>query len=303
MNNISLDSIIAFVATVETGSFSAAARSINKSQSSVSSLIANLEIDWNVTLFNRDGKYPVLTDEGQELLEHAKLIVNRVHNMSNTASILSGNFEKRLRIVNDEILPSPYQFDILASFEKANPDVSLSFDFASPLVALKRLIDNEVDVAIGSFTNNPYINQLSTNIIGHLDYVTVVSPDHPLAELGKVERYHLESYRQLALSGKDDLHYLVNNPRSSQVWDSNSYCLLIQGAVLGVGWTSVPFLLVKDEVEEGKLKVLEINDISTNVITPYYMVTRKDYFMTKACIWLMKELTQQMSILNTICHK
>ena len=138
------------------------------------------------------------------------------------------------------------------------------------------------------------------HVIGHLDYVTVASPKHPLAQQESIELHHLESHRQLALSGKNNLHNLSMEPRSSKVWDSNSYCLLIQGAVLGVGWTSVPYLLVKSEIERGLLKVLDLGKITSNVITPYYLATRKDYFMTKACKWLMKELTEQMDIAKNL---
>ncbi len=70
----SLDQLDSFVAATETGSFSAA-RKHGKAQS-----IANLEIDLNVQLFDRNGKYPTLTDDGEILLREAKTILMRCSN-------------------------------------------------------------------------------------------------------------------------------------------------------------------------------------------------------------------------------
>lgn len=58
----SLEHFKALLATAETGSFSAAARRLGKAQSVVSAAIANLEIDLGLALFDRSGRYPVLTE-------------------------------------------------------------------------------------------------------------------------------------------------------------------------------------------------------------------------------------------------
>ena len=50
-----------FVYAVELGSFSASARELGKVQSAVSQGIHNLEIDFNVQLFDRSTRKPTLT--------------------------------------------------------------------------------------------------------------------------------------------------------------------------------------------------------------------------------------------------
>ena len=47
------EALTAFVEAVDSGSFSAAARRLRKSQSTISTAIANLEADLGVTLFDR----------------------------------------------------------------------------------------------------------------------------------------------------------------------------------------------------------------------------------------------------------
>jgi len=54
--NINQEQLLMFQAVIETGSFSAAARKLGKVPSAVSMSIANLEIDLDLTLFDRKGR-------------------------------------------------------------------------------------------------------------------------------------------------------------------------------------------------------------------------------------------------------
>ncbi len=62
------ESLEAFVQTVSSGSFSAAARALGKSQSTISTAIAGLEDDLGFKLFDRSGRQPILTDQGRGAL-------------------------------------------------------------------------------------------------------------------------------------------------------------------------------------------------------------------------------------------
>ena len=66
--HLSPESLEAFVQAVSLGSFSAAARKLGKSQSTVSEAIARLEIDLGLELFDRSGRQPQLTEAGRTLL-------------------------------------------------------------------------------------------------------------------------------------------------------------------------------------------------------------------------------------------
>ena len=68
MDLISLDRLRAFLAAVERGSFSAAARQLGRAQSAVSEAVSGLEAQLGVVLFDRMGRYPRLTPEGTVLL-------------------------------------------------------------------------------------------------------------------------------------------------------------------------------------------------------------------------------------------
>ncbi len=65
---LNIEQLVAFVAAAEQGSFSAAARHLGKTQSSVRIGVNNLEIELGVTLFHPTTTSPKLTPPGDPML-------------------------------------------------------------------------------------------------------------------------------------------------------------------------------------------------------------------------------------------
>jgi DNA-binding transcriptional LysR family regulator len=98
MMRYSLDQLEIFVLATQTGGFSAAARKIGKTQSTVSSAIANLEADWGVQLFDRGSRLAVLTPAGQALLTQTKAILERCKVLEGHARSLNLGMETELTL-------------------------------------------------------------------------------------------------------------------------------------------------------------------------------------------------------------
>ncbi|MBC7608342.1 MAG: LysR family transcriptional regulator, partial [Polaromonas sp.] len=69
------EALTAFAEAATLGSFSAAARKLGKGQSTVSSAIANLEVDLGLTLFDRSSRKPALTAHGKVMLRRVQDIL------------------------------------------------------------------------------------------------------------------------------------------------------------------------------------------------------------------------------------
>lgn len=82
---ITLDQLRVFIAVVEEGSFTAAAKKLRRVQSAISYSVANLERLLEVPLFDRAGRLPVLTDAGRALLEDAREVDHRVEKLVDRA--------------------------------------------------------------------------------------------------------------------------------------------------------------------------------------------------------------------------
>ena len=105
LDAVTLDQMRAFVAIAETGSFRAAAGRLSRVQSAVSHAIGNLEAQLGVTLFDRSGRRPTLTPEGQALLADVRAILLKVDAMRGRARGLGEGLELGLAIALDPQFP------------------------------------------------------------------------------------------------------------------------------------------------------------------------------------------------------
>ena len=64
---------MAFIKTVELGSFTKAAEILNYSQSGISRMISDLEKEWNVSLLERGRAGVSLTSDGLRILPYVKM--------------------------------------------------------------------------------------------------------------------------------------------------------------------------------------------------------------------------------------
>ena len=75
--SLTKDAIQVFLAVLDKGSFSAAARSIGRVPSAVSMTIANLEADLNLELFDRRGREPLPTTAARALEAKARFMLQQ----------------------------------------------------------------------------------------------------------------------------------------------------------------------------------------------------------------------------------
>ena len=87
--NFSSDNIELFLAVLDRGSFSAAARSLRRVPSAVSMGIANMEAELGSLLFDRSHREPVPTPQALALAPHARLIADQLKQLQNHAIELS----------------------------------------------------------------------------------------------------------------------------------------------------------------------------------------------------------------------
>lgn len=70
--------VLAFVAIVETGSFTLAAKRLNLTQSAISHSLRSLEDSLSVRLLDRKGKSHSLTRSGEVFLKHSRAVLSEL---------------------------------------------------------------------------------------------------------------------------------------------------------------------------------------------------------------------------------
>jgi DNA-binding transcriptional LysR family regulator len=114
-----------FVAAVDEGSFSAAGRKLGKTQSVITQMIANVERQLGLKLFDRTARKPVIVGHGESLLADARLIVGDVDRLKARARSLVSGLESELSIVVDVMFPEASVTRAVGAFAKAFPDTAL----------------------------------------------------------------------------------------------------------------------------------------------------------------------------------
>ena len=88
----------AFLKTVETGNITKAALELSYSQSSVSKMIADLEKEWDIILFDRGKNGVSLTSDGKALLPAIRSLLASYENLNEQVSELSGLTAGTIRV-------------------------------------------------------------------------------------------------------------------------------------------------------------------------------------------------------------
>ncbi len=135
----------AFLATVEEGSLSAAARALGSTQPTLGRQVSALEQELGVTLFERIGRSMQLTAAGAELLDHVRAMGEAASRISLTASGQSQAVEGRVKITASDLMASVTLPPIIAELTRRAPRLQIEVIAANEIQDILR---READIAI-----------------------------------------------------------------------------------------------------------------------------------------------------------
>src|SRR5882757_4710452 len=123
MESLTLDQIQILLTVVDQGSFSKAAKKLNRAQSAVTYGIQKLEAQIGLPLFDRTAYRPSLTEAGRTLLLRARRIAEETNAFRDTARSLASGLEAELTIVVESMFPMPAVVEALRAFTAQFPSV------------------------------------------------------------------------------------------------------------------------------------------------------------------------------------
>jgi DNA-binding transcriptional LysR family regulator len=299
-DDFSLDQIRAFIASVEEGSFSAAARRLGCAQSAVSDLIRRLEEETGVQLFSRATRSPTLTMAGKLLLVDAKAIAEAANKLNSHARGMAQGVEPELCVVVDVYFPFSIIAEASKDFREAFPDVALRLYVEVLGGALEPVLKGRAGFAVvGGEALGP--SSVVAERICDIELVPVAAPHHPLARLeGRIPCDVLARHQQLVLTertmvatGRD------HNVLSPMTWRLSD--LFVKNSLLlnGLGWGFVPRHAVECDIDEGRLKVLSVEDHApADLLITMSAVYRADAPPGPAGRWMIDKLQSAAKVVN-----
>ncbi|MGE3174255.1 MAG: LysR substrate-binding domain-containing protein [Planctomycetota bacterium] len=257
MKRPSLRQIEFFVALADQLNFRQAADRCGVSQPAFSAQIQSLEALLGVTLFERDSRRVVPTAIGQELLQHAREILQRTDDMLEQARASAGPLRGTLRLgtiptVGPYLLPK-----VLPALQASHPELHLVVHEDLTGHLLPMLDRGELDVLLLAIDVD--LGDLPTLPLFSDPFLLAVPKGHQFAKAEQAELAMLPSCDLLLLEDghclRDQLKQLCdkNGGRERTDFRASSLGTIMQMVAGNQGLTLVPELAVEREVHDDKV--------------------------------------------------
>jgi DNA-binding transcriptional LysR family regulator len=289
------DQLRIFLTVVETGSFAAAGRKLNRATSVISYGIANLEAQLGLTLFEREGtRKPVLTPAGKSLLAEAHEIAHGMDSLRAKVKGLMQGLEPEVSVAVDVMWPSAWLGSVLKAFAREYPTVTLRLHVEALGGIAERVLDGRAAIGI----SGPLAIEMEgveRVRLGSVPLVPVAAPDHPLAK-GRLKPGAGRDHIQLVLTDRSPLtagrDFSVFSDRTWRLADLGAKHQLLRE---GIGWGGMPVPLIEADLIAGTLVKLDMPDRAE---IPYHFegMYRADAPPGPAARWLLEEFARAAGV-------
>lgn len=257
--------VAVFLAVMDTGSFSAAARQLGRVPSAISMAIANLEAELALELFDRSGREPKPTAQALALEPQARLLIAQLQQLNTQALELSQGLETRLTLVIAPELQSTPWVRPLQVLAREYPSLEVQVITAPQTDALRLLHDGGAQLAL-VFQRPAADGRESFQEVGRETLVAVIARQHPLLQelspQGRLSDIQLRPIRQVMVGSRsqDD----TNHPggpfciTSEHYWRVDHPEAALQMVLAGLGWTWLPRAFVQPYINGQMLVELPI---------------------------------------------
>lgn len=263
-----LDNLKAFLAAVDRGSFSGAARALNRVPSAVSMAIANLEAELDLQLFDRSGREPRPTVHAQALLPQARLLVEQLDRLNTYALSLTQGLEASLTIaLVPELIAAESWSRALQALALEYPLLEVEVLTAPQADALGMLEGGRADLAL-VFERYGLGAHEAFQEIAQERLVAVVAPHHPLLERvsdASVRDADLLCARQIVVAGRDSNELDKRISVSRLQWKTDSPAAALSLVTAGAGWAWLPSAFVRPCLADGSLVEIPTENLTNEL--------------------------------------
>lgn len=271
---LSSDNVQVFLAVLDHGSFSAAARALRRVPSAVSMAIAQLEAGLDLQLFERSTREVRPTEAARALEPQARQLLGQLSQLQAHALALHQGLERRLTLAIAPELLSAAWSEALARLAQEFTALEVDVLSAPQAEVLRMLHAGEIDLAL-VFERVGFDARESFQELGSEVLVAVLAPQHPLAGQ-RLRQDQWAELRQIAVArrdaGADDPRVLV----SRRLWRTDSHLATLSLVRAGLGWAFLPRRMAAPLLAAGELLQIEFENMSNEVKLWVDVVWRRD---------------------------
>ena len=262
--NAPLDSrqLRAFRVLARTGSFTQTARELHLTQSGISHSMKALETEIGCRLLDRLGKKVVLTQAGEQLLQHAEKILQEMEAARESLTQLGKWGRGRLRLGASTTACQHLIPPVLREFKESFPDHAISLEPGDTPELVASLLRQRIDLALTLEVEREPQLEFHPLFTDELQFL--VSAQHPWALAGRVEREEIPRQNYILYSKRSITFRLIENyfRREQMVLNAvievGSMEATKELVKLGLGVCILAPWIAKKEIEEGSLVALPL---------------------------------------------
>ena len=257
---MNLRNIEAFLAVGEAGSFTGAAKRLDKTQSAVSQAVRQLEIELGITLIDRESRQVTFTPAGDLLRSHAAQLVEDIHKMASMVREQSKTRLSQLRIGLVDSFATAVGPALIRSMLSEALNLTLWSELTPRLG--KALLEKRADIIVANDSFTEETNLTRYELLRE-PFVLLLPADVPwdtrVPNLQLLSRaYPMIRYESSSLMGSQidaQCHRLNLRPTRRVSVDSTEK--LIATVVAGIGWSiSTPISLLRSREYSGSIRVV-----------------------------------------------
>lgn len=286
---ISLEQWAVFRAVVEEGSFAKAAERLNKSQSSVSYQLSQLEARLPSPVLEIVGRKAELTSAGKALYRQACQLLDQAVMIDRSAQYMAKGWEDELTIAVDALIAPSQLYRALDAFAKRCPMTRLRILETTLSGSEQAVLERSAQLAILAL---PPVGFLGESI-GSVEMLPVASPAHALAKFDQISEQDLRQHRQIVIrdSGtkrEQSAGWLL----AEQRWTFSHFSSSIEAVKSGLGFAFLPNGRIQKELELGELKPLAL-DFGNKRTVPIHLVLVDQSYAGPAAKALAEEIKRE----------
>ena len=237
---------LAFVKTVETGSFTRAAEELHYAQSSVSKMIADLEAEWGMTLLERSKSGVGLTSAGEQLLPTVRKLLNGYTELEGQISRMNGLETGIVRIGTFSSVAINWLPNIFSRLQRDYPGIEYEMLLGDYREVEQWIKEGRVDCG---FLRLPTPENFDTIPLKRDEYKVILPVGHPLAEKKTIPLADLDGQPFLLLEhgGKTEVSDLLESRHVRPdirftTWEDFAIMAMVER---GMGVSILPDLILK----------------------------------------------------------
>lgn len=237
---------MAFIKTVEYGSFTKAADILNYSQSGISRMINDLEKEWGISLLERSRAGVSLTSDGLRLLSHAKSLCDEYQKLQSEIDDLHGVHSGLIRIGTISSVATHWLPNIIRAFQKDYPGIDYELLLGDYTEIEAWIAEGRVDCG---FLRLPTSHDFEIIPLCKDRLLAILPEGHALAECEKIPLKELcsEPFMLLEKGARAEVSEIFERnglvPRIHfTTWDDYAIMSMVES---GLGVSILPELILK----------------------------------------------------------